>query len=387
MLGAISRAIRRDWGLKIFSILVAAVLWFYVANTEDPIRSEAHERTVKVINAPEELEVVKTDPDKVKLKLRGRRSELAPKALAKVRVLADLSDARPGRNIVALNVTGVPERVAQEGVSPPTAQVWLDYGADEKKSVRVELLGDPADGYEVMPDPPARPTQIRISGPRGAVERVQELVARVDVSGWKTTRSPHVEVEALDSRKVAVPNIVLEPSKVTIDVPVFRVKTARVPVRPRVGKPPSGYEIADVRVSPDTVTLEGQPEDLRKVTEVTTEWVNIPDTRSTQAHKVRLDIPRRTWVVDGVRNVSVRVTIRPKAVEQPTAPAPPSEAEPRPPDDQETGTSNERTQTDGSAGHSGAVRDDGTVPPGGSRPADDEADRDATPDTGPADPD
>ena len=312
MLRSARRVIRRNFALKVFSILVAIVLWVYVTDTQDPIREDSFEQDIQTTGTPEGLDVVRVRPERAKVLLRARTSELERARLPGPHIFADLTNAGPGRNIVPLEVEGVPQPATLEGVDPPTAQVWLDQSVRAEKPVNATIIGRPAEGHEVLGGPVVTPAEVQVSGPAGAVEDVAELVVSVDVTGWTTRRSLRVEIEPLDLRLVPVAGIVLHPASVEVDVPVFRVKTARVPVRPRTGTPADGFELRSRKVKPDAVTLRGTPEDLGKVSEVVTEWLDIRDLRDTRSYQVKLVEPRSTWLVENARTVTVTVTVRPK---------------------------------------------------------------------------
>ena len=335
MLHSLYRAISREFGLKVFSVLVALALWVYVINTEDPMRKETRERTIEPVGVPAGLEVVKVRPERVVVHLQGRLSGLQRERLAKLRVVADLSSGEPGRNQVMLKVTGVPARVEVGELERPTAQVWLDHRTAERMRVAPVISGVPVEGYEVLGSPTVEPGEVRVSGAAGVIERIAEIIVRVNVDGFRKRRSVSREVEALDDRRIPVSGVKLEPAKVAVTVPVFKVSTKRVPVRVRIGAPASGYVVADVGASPDTVTLKGRPERLSDIKEVKTEWQSIRGLRTAKTYRVSLVIPGSVWPVDGLRSVAARVMVRPVRVSSPAPTPEPTPADNAPEPDEE----------------------------------------------------
>lgn len=328
MVRAAYRMITQDLGLKLFSLFVAVTLWFYVLNTQDPMRTDTIDRAIHPVNVPDGLEAVRVLPESITLKLTGRLSALDRTRLAGVQVLADLSDGQVGRNQAPLRVVNLPERVTLGDLPRHTAQVWLDERTADKAPVTVLLSGTPPEGYEVLGEVTVEPPHVRVAGPAGALERLARVVARVDVDGLTTPQRVSREVEALDNRQMPLTGIILEPEQVIITVPIHRVATKQVAVRPRIGAPPDGYVIADVRASPDTVTIKGRPEDVRQVRDVVTEWQSISTLRTTRDYNLRLQIPAGVQPVDDVRTVRVQVAVRPVAA--PSRPEPPAEQRPPP---------------------------------------------------------
>ncbi len=320
MLRAIYRAFRHEFGLKLVSILMATGLWLYVINTEDPIRREVHERAIVPIEVPADLEVTKIRPEKVALHLRGRLSALQRTGLASLQVVAPLTSQTEGRNQVGLELRGVPERVTVEGLERITAQVWLDRRAAGRADVVPVLVGKLADGYELAGAPSIRPSQVRVIGAAGIVERIRQVTVRVDISGLDVYRAFVLAPVARDANKTPIPGIAFDPPHVTVEVRVTRLITGRVPVRAQVGPPASGYGVSDVRVDPDAVALRGRPEPMRAVTAVKTELVNIENLRGTKSYRVPMIMPDGVSSSDGRHTVTVRVTVRPaRAPEPPVA--------------------------------------------------------------------
>jgi hypothetical protein len=249
--------------------------------------------------------------------------------LSQLRVVADLAGGSPGRNTVALGVMGVPERVSPPEIDRPNVHVWLDQEFGKSLQIEVVLGGKPAKGTSVLGKPTARPTAVAVSGPEGAVERVAQVVARVDVAGVSEHKTVTAEVEALDARGMPVSGVSLEPSKVTVAVPVAAAATKRVEVRPRIGRAPDGLRTTTVRVTPRTVLVKGAPETIEALTEVSTEWQGIGRQHaSTTTYRVPLAFPSGVWPAEDVRSVEVQVSLAPIAPPSSPAPAtgPPAEA-------------------------------------------------------------
>ncbi len=339
MLRTVYGTIRHEFGLKVLSVLLAAGLWFYVINTEDPIRTDSYNCTVRATNVSGDLDVVKIEPAVVDVRVRGRLSALERSRFSKLRLNADVSGGKRGRNQAVLSVAGLPDRVTEVELDRSTAQVWLDHRVDRNSEVTVVLVGSPAEGFDLLGSPTVEPSSVRVSGSAGGIEEVARVVAKVDIGRMSQEQTVLVEVSAQDEQGKPVPNIALNPPKVTVEVPISQVATKQVPVDPQIGAPASGYVLGDVRPSPDTVTLKGRPDVLEKVAEAKTAWVNIRSLRTTKAYKVRLLIPEGVVALDDVYSVSVRVTVRPVQTPSTVGPDRPEPAMPTV-DDPGTGASN-----------------------------------------------
>ena len=90
----------RNFGLKVLSIFIAALLWLVVAG--DSVVERVLRVPVELQNLPSELEIVSNPPDTVEVRLRGSSGTLSRMAPGDVAAVIDLRAARPGRRLFHL---------------------------------------------------------------------------------------------------------------------------------------------------------------------------------------------------------------------------------------------------------------------------------------------
>ncbi len=246
-----TRLLRRNLGLKIFSLVLAYLTWAVVVG-----RSPA----VRFITAPVEVEapagmlVAEYQPREVRVRLEGDAPQLnrllEQNVYARVRV--DPTSARPGPQRVTVldrDLQGIPSGVAREVVTP-LVTATLERKATRPVNVRARFTGDPPKGYRIVRteiDPPT----VEASGPEAALRQVDAVVTE-PIDPTAETRpftratdllrpDPLVSLEPEVVRVTAVIEEIPVPAEFELPIvsndPVFEPEPARV--RVRLEGPPS----------------------------------------------------------------------------------------------------------------------------------------------------
>jgi YbbR domain-containing protein len=376
-----------NWPVKLLSLIVAVILWMHVLRTEDPEDTQAITAQVVPVNEPQGLKTIDVTPETVELRLRGRERALQQAQIGRIRMEANLRNAKVGENQVPLRIEGDPLTIRVLAGYPTTATVVLDKVIERKRPVHDLVRGEPARGF-VIEEVEIAPEEVTVRGATSVVREVARAVAVIDVSGINQSASFDVELEARDNRNVVVSNVVFEPETVTVSVDVRELNVKYVPVRPVLGRPPSGYTVTGVRTEPEIVTVTSE-EGLADLRTVPTLLVDISGLRGTKQYSVALNVPPEMHV-EGPASVQVTVTTRRLGSTSP----PPPEPEPAEAGDEtaETGAEEgnpagaENQDTDAATGSDGASEDnDSGDSSGGSGTGEEDAGSVGTDQDGPAD--
>jgi YbbR domain-containing protein len=251
----------RHLGLKIWSVALAAMLWFVVAGEETVERGLRVPLELQQFPAGLELQV--DAPSLIDVRVRGASGALSRLGPGDVVAVLDLRTAKPGRRLYQMTFDQVrtPFGIEVVQITPPS--IVLEFEASATKSVRVapDVEGTPAPGFVVGPvtsDPPT----VEIVGPESAVQRaVEAMTEPISVDGATEDVHEEVTVGMLDQAlRLATP----QTASVTVHVmpgPTERTLSG-VPVRVR------GLA-ADlhVQVAPNVVdvVLRGTRENLARV--------------------------------------------------------------------------------------------------------------------------
>ncbi len=222
----------RHVGLKVWSVILAAMLWFVVAGQETVERGLRV--PLELQQFPTDLELQDDAPSLVDVRIRGASSALSRLGPGDVVALLDLRSARPGRRLFQLTPEQVraPFGIQVVQVLPPNITLMFETSAMKSVPIVPSIEGSPAPGFvvgKVTTDPPT----IEVVGPSSAVERTTEaLTEAVSVAGAQRDVSETVTVGLVDqSLRIRTP----KPVNVTVHVvpaPVERV-VSDLPVRLR----------------------------------------------------------------------------------------------------------------------------------------------------------
>ncbi|MBI4886531.1 MAG: hypothetical protein HY824_05530 [Acidobacteria bacterium] len=234
----------RHPGLKLLSIVLAALIWLIVSGEQ--IVERALRIPLEFINLPAALELVGDAPDTVDVRVRGSSGALGRVAAGELVAVLDLRTARAGRRLFHLTGDDVrlPFGIEVVQLSPSNIAVTLEPSATKVVPVVPEVDGDPRDGY-VIGAVTADPDTVEVAGPATAVSRLTEAITEaVSVAGATGTVTERVNIG------VSNPLVrLLSPAgaQVTVSVAPAPVEWAvgGIPVRARSGVP---AEIAPAQV-------------------------------------------------------------------------------------------------------------------------------------------
>jgi YbbR domain-containing protein len=186
--------LRRHLGLKLVSLLLAALLWLVVAG------QQTVERELRVplefTNLPAQLEVVGQAPSLVDIRVRGSSGALNRTAAGELVAVLDLRSARPGRRLFHLGGTDVrtPFGVDVVQVNPSTIPMAFELSGSKIVPIVPTVEGNPADGF-VVGAVTSDPATVEVLGPISALARLtQAMTEPVTVSGASASITETVNI-------------------------------------------------------------------------------------------------------------------------------------------------------------------------------------------------
>jgi YbbR domain-containing protein len=177
------KKLTENWVLKLLSLAFALVLWFFVMGEQRLERSYAV--PLELINMPGGLMVANEIPSYIEVRISGPRTLLMNLRLEDVGISVDLKDLQPGLTTLKrleerLNLPG-PLKVTR--LSPSYIDVKLDRVLARSMPVKVELAGEPADGYRIT-GVRTEPEKVIVEGAKTELDKVKMVPTEVvDVTG------------------------------------------------------------------------------------------------------------------------------------------------------------------------------------------------------------
>ncbi|HEV7240589.1 MAG TPA: CdaR family protein [Thermoanaerobaculia bacterium] len=211
----------KNLGLKLLSLLLACVLWWYVSL---PRREQARERIVtaslSLVGVPPSLVI--TTPDirsSVSVRVRGRKSDLRLLGSQSLEASADLSSInKPGEVEITIRPQhiNVPENIEVVSIEPNRVRFRVEQLRQRAVLIRPYLEGTAPAGY-IVGTATAEPSLALCSGPASQIMKLAEVTTeRIIMTGRKGTFVQSVGVIS-DSPLVRV----ISPLTTQVTVPVL----------------------------------------------------------------------------------------------------------------------------------------------------------------------
>lgn len=291
-MNAIDRWLEKDLTLKILAVVLAVVLWLRVGSGQSPTVSVTVSGvTVHATAVPVELAVAETRPQKVDVAVRAPRAMLGRLGPDSLQAEVDLTGARAGQFSLPV-VVKAPRGVQVIEVSPAYARVRLDYLAERRVPVQVQVVGLAGEDYRVESPVPS-PAEVLACGPRGQVSTVRYAVGEVDVTGATADFSRAVTLRPVDAQGREVTGVTLKPAGVEVRFSLVKLPPSKeVSVQASVeGEPPYGYRLREVVVSPSRVRVRAPQEKLDSLEAVSTRPVSVAGLTGDTEREVAVALP------------------------------------------------------------------------------------------------
>ncbi len=265
----------RNVGMKILSIILAALLWLIITNLEDPVVTKFFDDvTVRVLNE-DEIEA----KDQVYEIIEGATIDFTIAAKRSIKenltksdflVTADLSKLSEF-DTVTIKITCPRygnEVTVIDGLSQ-VLKVKREDVEEQQFKVNVTQKGEPPEGYYVANKSAKK--LINVFGPASKIERIAEVVVEVDVSTFEGSFSTEKAPKALDKdgKEIDASNLKFSDQYIPVDVTMYRTKVIDLTIE-TVGEPGEGFMLASTpEYEPKTIEVTGKYEDLNSITSLT----------------------------------------------------------------------------------------------------------------------
>lgn len=237
----------RHIGLKLISIVLAALLWLVVSGEQ--IVERALRIPLEFTNMPAQLELVGEPPNVVDVRVRGSSGALSRVAAGELVAVVDLQTARPGQRLfhIAGGDVRVPFGVEVVQVAPSTIYMTFETSSSKVVPVIPQVEGDPSPGFEIG-TVTAEPRTVEVIGPKSAVAALTSAVTEpVSAAG---AAAPIVEMVTVGVSDPSVRLKSADPVRVTVAVRPAQMQWAVEGVPVNVTNAGKG-----VTVTPTAVTV------------------------------------------------------------------------------------------------------------------------------------
>lgn len=194
-----------NWRLKLFSLVIATMLW--AATARESTSEIGVNVPLEYQNVPGNTEVISDTTNTVEVRLRGPSTLIKEISPQDISVTADMGKTPVGsEKILPLTSQHVraPFGVEVVEVNPARVRVTLEPTISARLRIHAAIVGAPAEGMKVE-DVTVTPDSVKVEGPANRVRLLENvLTTPVDVSGKTASFVQSVDLNILDPR-VRVP--------------------------------------------------------------------------------------------------------------------------------------------------------------------------------------
>lgn len=272
----------RNWGLKLCSFLIAAVLWLIVTNINDPVG------TFRIYNVPVVLQNTDliTDSGQVYevldhtdvidvVTIQAKRSIIDSLDESNIIAVADVSELT-NLNTVAISLSTNKYNDKLESIRGNIDKVKLNIEDEKTKTLplRAVTIGTVKEGYMVG-DISTEQNLIEITGPESVISQVKRATVTVNVSGFTNNIGTDSPIRLYDENDkiIDVDSIVKNINKVRVTVEILELKTVGINWK-FTGTPGRGYmATGEIQAGRNSVTIAGRSKTIANINSI-----EIPET-------------------------------------------------------------------------------------------------------------
>lgn len=303
---------------KIISVVVAIILWAYVIEAVDPMKTQIiTDVPVQLLNeaslTSKGLALSGEAVYTVDVKLEGKRADLSKITAGDIIANADLFGFSIGKNYIPVLVSA-PDGVTVMEVKPTKINVVIEELIEVAKPIKVSFLGQFDEGIEAG-QIITKPEEIRVSGAKSEVSAVDYVKAEISISKLtKAGSTIQTKAVAVNREGDVVQNVRLSSSYIDVSAKLYEVK--EVPLNVEItGEVAPIYEVTNLEI-PGSVKIKGTKEALASIAELTAAGIDISTTSSTSRLPIKIVLPEGVEFANGYEALAVDISIKPIATKQ-----------------------------------------------------------------------
>lgn len=289
----------RNWGLKLCSFLIAAVLWLIVTNINDPVG------TFRIYNVPVVLQNTDliTDSGQVYevldhtdvidvVTIQAKRSIIDSLDESNIIAVADVSELT-NLNTVAISLSTNKYNDKLESIRGNIDKVKLNIEDEKTKTLplRAVTIGTVKEGYMVG-DISTEQNLIEITGPESVISQVKRATVTVNVSGFTNNIGTDSPIRLYDENDkiIDVDSIVKNINKVRVTVEILELKTVGINWK-FTGTPGRGYmATGEIQAGRNSVTIAGRSKTIANINSIEIPETILDITGATESLEALVDL-------------------------------------------------------------------------------------------------
>lgn len=316
--------LRRNLGIKIASVIIAALFWLFVMNQKTPdmlISDQPLTIYLETTGLPKNM-VVMTQLPLVRVRLQGITGTNIKDIYAQV----DLSNGEVGEHSYVVKVNS-PLGTNVLDIQPASVILQLDAVQERSLPVNVIVSGVPAEGYHLGTSY-VKPSAVNVRGPSTILSALNNVFVEVSVMGASETiqGSRPISIRNAEGNPIIGPNPGVEflsalPNTVDVIVPVIAESLASKSVPLKVtssGTPAEGRVLRALIPSQASVQILGAAQSLAGIDSLDLGSVDVTDLKEDKVFQIdveKIQLPPGVSLYEGT-DISVVAQIEGETIQK-----------------------------------------------------------------------
>lgn len=222
----------KNWGLKLFSFILALILWLTLIPEEKTFLEKTISIPLELHNIPSDIELVEKPPSSVDIRIRAPQSVIGQISPANVHLVLDLRQADVQQSEFPLtdNMVSVPPGVEVKDIHPSQISLKLEKSKEVLLEVKPNLIGNLPEGY-ILEKVEVIPPEVPVRGPESRfktndnVSTTPIVLSNITESTEKevTLIPPNPDLRIASSKNTAIVRLLIK-KKDEKDTPPIQIK-------------------------------------------------------------------------------------------------------------------------------------------------------------------
>ena len=312
------RFFERTLGLRfLVALALSALVWvvWTIGQNPDAERLFSDDILVDEVNLGPSL-VLASPIESVRVTVGGPKENLDQLSVRHFSARVNLAGIGAGVHQIPVEVDMADPAMEVVRITPETVTVQIDPFEVRAFEVTARLESAPAVGFSAdLNNVVSSPASIQVSGGASDMGEVASVIANLSLEGATSDVSTQALLIPTDRSGNEVQNVRLDPQTAQVRVPIARITSRkRVPVLAELsGSVAPGFFVRDISVVPTTVEISGQPEDIERISGVSTVPLDIDGARGDVEGNVGFASPIGVRVVSDEPTAAIVVVVEPLA--------------------------------------------------------------------------
>lgn len=308
---------KKDWFLRVASLVAAVLIWFYVVYQENPtIDSWLTKLPIAQQNLSDDfvngkLVIMSVSAENADVKVSGRRRMVSSANASTGTAYMDMSKIKKeGEYHIPINVNFTLDGLDVVQIRPSHCTVVVDRVVTEERTIEITTKGEATAGFDVDKIS-LNPSVIKLTGPQTLVSAVKHCEIAVDVTDASEDIKGLYKVKLYDERNQEITGTDIAKNIEYTDVYCSVSATKDIEVKPNLS---SNINLNGDRVNavcePSSIRVIGKTNAMDSVTEVLTPLIDVSEIYESTTEEMELNLPDGLFFADeSNKTVKVKITV------------------------------------------------------------------------------